>query len=612
MKGAAIFADDLPIWLSSFGSPFWRHVTPESPQYSGETTSSIVWNDFVHGRGATFGAPLSKAQARYALCLTNDICNDLRIAAYIYAYFPKILKDARNSKGAVHPRTVKGRIDELAKFFSFVIVESAKSGNGEIIRLQDISFQMLKEALKKYTPSQHLKRALKLISDPVVQKNLSGNLQWTLFDINGLSSLPASGDNNVIPTLSDSQFLFLLEYSKSSVFRFMRIAKLPIRDADVANYPWRESETALQNLQAATEEYYSSNRLSVTAGNFTGKYGATKGEVAEFAKDAHTSAIMLIFLLTGMRNSDSKYLMVGSLFEKHGYWFLKSKLVKNKAQSAPIADDWLAIDLVRDAYDLLCFFCRATGNRYLFSSPLLGEDSSHGYRGSALNTKFSRWISKIDSRKLFENRSFSVHQCRETLAFQLAKQEVGLTFISMQLKHFHSKFYNMPNDVTVGYGNFRNELLKTVSSRLALAREEALLDIYGEKAKFAGGGAGEHKTRIDTFFTGLGLYGAHREKYIRTMARRGAKLMPTSIGNCSKNFVSAEDAREPACYGDYQCDPSCSSHVITERSALALEVRRDQALIQAREEPTQEFKIVWLNLADKLDSHIKQHRKNWT
>lgn len=607
-NGTAIFSSAMPIWLSTFGDPVWFYIDETSPMYTGLTSSGIVWNDYLHGRGATFGAPGSRHKSRFVLCLTPEIVDDLKVAAYAYAHFPRLLSGAKRKKGQVHPTTVKARVEELAKFLSHVIVYAHNTLGLKIERLSDISYSILRDSLASYTPSQHLERALKLISDPVIQSNLSARLQWQSLDIANLSAeLPDGGAGSAIPTLSDAQFLFLLEYSKRSIAKFMTLAGLTTQDSEIRNLGQSEAGERLIAMQDAVECYFITGQDDLRSRDFIGSFGMSRGEIFDVASEAHTSAMMIIFLLTGMRSSDSKYLMTDCLVNKNGYWFLNSKLVKGKSRDAPIAEGWLAIEIVRDAYAVLHYLCKSTGNRHLFSSFVAGDNSGlHGYRGTSLNTKFKRWIEKIDIGGLFAGWSFSVHQCRETLVDQLAKQEVGLPFISIQLKHFHSRFYNMPNSVTAGYGNYRSELLKSTANRMAIAQEEAFLDVYGENAKFAGGGGVPHKARIDKFFTGLALYGEDRETYIRAMARRGAKLMPTSIGHCSKNFISLEDTNDPACYGDYQCDPQCSSHVVTERSARALSARRDHAMLQAEAEPSKDFKVIWVTLAEKLDSHVQR------
>ncbi|WP_322074214.1 hypothetical protein [Burkholderia cepacia] len=130
--------------------------------------------------------------------------------------------------------------------------------------------------------------------------------------------------------------------------------------------------------------------------------------------------------------------------------------------------------------------------------------------------------------------------------------------------------------------------------------------MLGEDAKFAGGGGEAHKARIDAFFSGMALYGKDREAYIKELARRGVTLMPTSIGHCAKNFLELADNENPPCYGDHQCDPNCSSHVITARSADVLKMRREAALNEARLETRQGHKVIWLGLVEQLDKHLSK------
>ncbi|WP_321943293.1 site-specific integrase [Paraburkholderia tropica] len=607
--GTAHFSDDMPVWYGKFGDDEWPFVRPDSPLYQGRTTSSIVWVDYIEGKGTAHGHPNSIRNSRYQYLLTKEIVCDLKIAAVIHGYFPTLIRNARNSKKKLDAKTVKGRIDELAKFFSLVILRARDKLRISVRRLSDIPFSLVKEAIASFSGRpEHLKRALKLISDPSVQKNLSAPLQWGLNDVTR-SSIPwgesKSGDG--IATLSDEQFICILEFCKKAVAKFKYVADLKIHDSDCQALAERLGRIVNTPGESVFDSYYQGSLTERRAKTFFEKYGLTPKALKRIIKDGHTAAMMLILLFTGMRDSELVYLMRGCLRFEHGYWFLVSKEVKHRPKDAPISEGWLAIDIARDAYDILMFITEKTGNKFLFSSPWRGNDCSKGYSyGGSLNTLIGRWLKSFDDRGLFHDWLFSVHQCRETLVSQLAQQEVGLPFISMQLKHFRSQFNAMPNSVTAGYGQYRKQLMTSISNRLAGAREKALLDVYGENAKFAGGGAAAHKARIDAFFAGLGLFGERREMYIKEMARRGVKLMPTSIGNCGKNFRIPTEDPPPPCYGDYQCDPNCSSHIITSSSARALAARRNHAAAQAERETNPAYRKVWWGLVEALDGHVSK------
>ncbi|QOZ83034.1 MULTISPECIES: site-specific integrase [Chromobacterium] len=608
MAGQAIFRNDMPVWHGFFGDDIWPLVEPSSPLFSGHVASSIVWHAYIVDDKAKWNSISQSSRRKYKYCLTQEIVADLKIAAVIHGYFPKLIKHSRSTKSHLDPKTVKGRINELARFFSLVIIEGRRRFGLNILGLEQIPFSLLKQVIPIYPGrSSHLKRALKLVSDPMVQKNLSAPLQWGLLDITKASiawTTPKSAKG--IPPLLDAQFLFLLDYCKCAIARFKRTLGLEVYDSDCRAVPL-EDEAQYATYRLAVEAYYTDRVEEEDSWNPEEKFGITASEITDFIRDAHTSAIMLTLLFTGMRSSETLFLQQDCLTSGYGYWFLKSKVVKKRPKDTPVSEGWLAIALTRDAYDVLMYFCKQTENSYLFSTPFPGfKKGNIGYKGGTLNIKLSRWINRIDTNKLFTNWSFSIHQCRETLVFQLAKQNVGIPFISMQLKHFHSQFNSMPNEVTAGYGQYRSQLIQSVVNRTAEANESALMDVYGENANFAGGGGAAHKIRIDTFFSGLGLFGEDRKQYIKAMARRGVKLMPTSIGNCTKNFLTATEDSPPPCYGDYQCDPTCHSHVITERGANALIARRQHAIVEAKEENNKEYKVIWLELAEKLESHINK------
>ncbi|MEM5311870.1 hypothetical protein [Paraburkholderia sp. JHI869] len=610
IDGHAVFHDDMPVWEGIFGEECWPFFKPDSPFFRGHLTSSISWRDFVDGRGHTH--PNSIARSKYAFCLTPEIVYDLKIVAVIYGQFPKLIKHSHARKdGQLAPITVKARIDILAKILSIAIITGKKKYNLDIKRTSDIPFSLLKEVIPTYSGRpQELKRALKLLSDPMVQRNLSAPLQWGQPDIEQSSiAWPQSSDIVGTPTLLDTQFLFLLTHCIAAIAKFMAAAGLVAHDSECRALSELSDWYKKPKAARAIDAYYKNGRLDNPT--FSNKYGYSRREIRELIGDAHISAMVLVLLLTGIRRSETQFFMRDCLAEEFGYHFFRSKVVKHRPRDTPISEGWLAIDLTKDAYDVLMFVTKKTGCPHLFSAPWRKEKDVaklHAYRPASLNLIIIRWLERIDIDEFFLGWTFSVHQLRETLVSQLAKQQVGLPFISMQLKHFNSRFNSMPNAVTAGYGQYRKQLMTSVSNRLALEREAALFDVYGEDAKFAGGGAAEHKARIDTFFSGTGLYGKDRERYIKEMAQRGVKLMPTSIGHCAKNFLVATTDAPPPCYGDYHCDPNCTSHVITARSAEVLIMRREFAHNEALCETNSDYKVIWLGLANELDKHIRSLR----
>jgi integrase len=604
--GIAEFSDDMPIWEATFGAMVWSFLKVTDPLYRGKASSSIVWNDFIHGRGATFGHANSTHRTRYAYCLTPGMVHDLKVAAVIHSHYPTLLKNARVAQESVDPKTVKGRIEDLARIFSAAMVKASKRGVA-VSRLQDISFSLLKEVIAEHPGrGEHLKRALKLISAPYIQKNLSGPLKWQLVDIDKSAiRWPDSKEGVGIEPLPDVYFLAIQDYCMEAIRDFKAAVGLPMLCSEVAelgDLPHEELVALRPAIEAVLREHPEG---PAEHAKFRSRFDVTADGIEDLIADAQCAAIMILLLFTGMRQTETQFILDGSLYYEHGYWFIKSKVVKQRKKDVPISEGWLAIEIIRDAYEVLSYFCRFTKHKYLISSPFTRFTVGHrGYSHGTVSIKLSRWLKRINVDENYADWTFSVHQCRETLVAQLANQQVKLPFISMQLKHFHSRFNSMPNEVTAGYGNYRAQLMTSVATRLPKAREFMMKDLFSDNAKFAGGGAEVHKARIDAFFAGMGLNGDARERYIEMLARRSSRFQPTSIGGCVKNFDLPVRDEAPPCYGDYECDPDCQSHVITERGGLALRARRSHALGKAHNESNPHFKVIWMGLADKLERHV--------
>jgi integrase len=602
--GQALFAPDLPVWCGKFGDDVWPLLPLSDPLHMGKTASAIMWSDFIHGHGSTHGHHNSGKNARYVNCLTQQIVDDLKVAAVIHGYFPALVKASRRTKKQLDPKTVKGRIEELVHIFSATIIAAKKKYGKVVTRLQDVDFALLKECIKDHPGrGAHLKRALKLLSSPMVQRNLSAPLQWQLVDIEKSSiAWPESKEGEGIQPLPDLYFLRIQNYAINAIGRFKSAVGLPVHCSE---YVALAADALDDESGVAIHAFLTGNpQGSADRAKFDLRFKIRTHQLENLIADVQCASIMMLLLFTGMRRSEIVHVRNEALSFERGYWFIKSKVVKHRKKDTPTTEGWLAIDIVRDAFEVLAFFCQFTGSESLMSSPFARfARTSRGYSLQAISLKLSRWLGTIHIDDKFKDWVFSIHQCRETLVYQLASQQVKLPFVSMQLKHFHSRFHGMPNEVTAGYGNYRAQLMTSVSTRLAQASESALNDLYDENAKFAGGGGVAHKMRVDAFFAGMALFGADRVKYIKAMANRGVKLQPTSIGNCTKNFELPIEDKRPPCYGDYECDPDCGSHVITERGGIALNARRTHALAQAQAEGNAEFKVVWLGLADKLGRH---------
>jgi hypothetical protein len=361
----------------------------------------------------------------------------------------------------------------------------------------------------------------------------------------------------------------------------------------------------LRNAKDATDYYYLTENLDTNPSYWMRNFNMpSAGFLTDWLYDVQTTAIWIMLTFTGMRETEIQLLKNGCLEEKNGYFFFKSKVIKHQKKNKTLVEGWLAIDISIDAYEVLISLLSYFDTDYLISSIKKKMNTGQPYRLGVLNAKFKRWIIKKDKEYIFKN-IFSVHKCRETLVHHLARNEVGLPFISMQLKHFNRKFNSIPNEVTSGYGNYQKVLMDGINNHRSTAREEVFLELYGENSNFAGGGGEAHKLRIDAFFTGLGLFGDERRQYIKRMAKQNITLMPTSIGTCNHNFI-ATSKETPPCYGDFSCDPECQNHVISPSCGNTLKERKRHAeKIKVKE--VDEHKVeVWNGLIERFDKHLNK------
>lgn len=594
-----------PIWYSKFKHDEWIFISEESPYFRGDEKSCINWNSFLEGSDKT-------KNQRYERCLTQTMINELKIVAFIYSNYPALLPKSKTKKTTVDGKTVKDRILELVKIGSMLVKYARNEKSIEINSFSDITYDMLKtNAPIIGGRPDHLKRALCLIAEPSIQKCLPTPLQFTSRDVRSKSIFWGTQKSKEhIATLSDAQFLFLLNYCKQSISEFKQAMKFDIHDNDISDYARADIVEKFTDGKSILEDYIWVANSKYP--NLKINHGYTIGELVQLYRNAHLSSMLIILLFTGMRDTEFTVLKKGSLAisKTDGLKYLFSLVIKRENEAKPETDKWLVIPLVEDAYDILLYACEKTGNNYLFSSPVkVVRKNGQGY--SNLNEIFNRFIQKIDVNNLFTNYSFSVHQCRETLVYQLAKHKVGLPFISKQLKHFYNRFNKMPNEVTSGYGNYKSNLFFSIQSKMAMARENVLNDIYGEGKTFAGGGGKAHKARIDAWFKGNGLFGEDRINYIKKLANSSVSLMTTSIGICSHNFIANADGElPPPCLGDYTCDPDCHNHVISEGCASALKERKKFALNQSEKEENLNVKISWIALSEQLDKHIDKFSKS--
>jgi hypothetical protein len=206
-------------------------------------------------------------------------------------------------------------------------------------------------------------------------------------------------------------------------------------------------------------------------------------------------------------------------------------------------------------------------------APGAKPDSSTSTRIAA---QFDSFFQEILSSEEYESLDFSAYSLRHTLAYQMARAEVGLPFISHQLKHFgdlvggfgQNKAFS---EATLGYGAICDILSKGgrsggVSPR-GLAEREYVENFCDPDGSYAGPSAREHKARLKKVFEGYMAAGYTKDEIFAQMVKKRLAVINVGQGFCYGGRKEDFDESLP-CIGALRCNPNqCKNAVVTKANA---------------------------------------------
>lgn len=331
------------------------------------------------------------------------------------------------------------------------------------------------------------------------------------------------------------------------------------------------------------EETRSLVDLSLT-GDFlsTDLQNADTGSIYEYTKIVHEAASYLVGQFTGMRPSELLEVRTDSpLVDSFGIPCLTSKVHKKRSNSHRLFDDlWVAIPAVQDALTALTVISHIKNNPYVFSR---SETTLPGIKprvmsAASLKGIVHEYFVKILNEDELENIDFFPYMLRHTLAYQLFIADLGLPFISHQLKHFG----NMTQQVgrsdnrgysldTLGYGDIGDMLAGEVKSKAKSLRHKAEVTavkaMYDPDATYAGVNGEKHKARLQKFFQGYQAAGFTKVEIFEAMAEQGITVINVGTGMCYGGREEDFDESLP-CIGSLRCNPNrCPQAVVTKLHA---------------------------------------------
>lgn len=292
------------------------------------------------------------------------------------------------------------------------------------------------------------------------------------------------------------------------------------------------------------------------------------------------SACYIVAQYTGMRPSELAEIKVEScLEEENDYWLLISNVIKHRQGLGKLFDDkWIAIPIVRDAIRAACLLAKITRNPYLFSSV---DTVAPGKAPAPLNSsgiayQFTRFFKGILTAEEFKELEFSPYTLRHTLAYQMARAELGLPFISFQLKHFGDLVGGAGQNkafsgVTLGYGAIAEILSKGGRSKgkspQQLAEIEYVTSYCDPEGNYAGPNGAAHKQRMQKVFSGYMAAGFSKDEVIDLMVKKRLAVINVGQAFCYGGRRESHDVSLP-CIGSLRCNPNrCHNSVVTKAHA---------------------------------------------
>lgn len=556
---------------------------------------SVDWSVYRFDR-ETHGSSLNSVIAKSHLDarVSDGIIEDVRLLSFVQLEMPYVFSRRGIRIERSRPSTVVTMARALVVLFSVVdTVRAARiaavAADLPYTPLQsvcEITLEDLESALKKYpfVDGTLLHKALRTFASPVLWGKFSGaSVQWTEGDICNLT-FPSPTPRLSESVMPDAMFRMLSNTASKEVACFLYAMQLHRYDQTVpvqlpAMFPreiisteaWEEYVAIRNDDREYTAKLgRKSSRAREQRKEFARRHGISVSNFFVYITNLQRACITLIGLYTGGRFSDFTSFFQGCIEEVYGMPMLLGTVSKHRPLNAPIGDDvWPAIPILRDAVTCLEQISRVTFNPYLVSSTFtvgIGEEpqplSLNGFRKS-LNI----YLRTCDVEKRWPDFVINPHQLRHTLAHKLAQADVGIVYISYQLKHLYTALAGLPADVTLGYGNIGEQKLARAMAVKDLSREAANA-LFNPESPIAGGGAEEFRQRRKVYFDGRVAEGWTQEEIIDQLAACGSPFVNVGPGYCGgvrEEALADGTKRPPPCIGNLQCNTGdCDNAVVTQ------------------------------------------------
>lgn len=301
-------------------------------------------------------------------------------------------------------------------------------------------------------------------------------------------------------------------------------------------------------------------------------------DVRKYINGVYYASAYLVSQLTGMRPEEMSEIVISKCIKQHeGFDVLVSNVKKSKFENLKLFDDmWVAIPIMKDAITAVSKISVLKNNDYLFSNvdTVDPEKAPNNMGPEGIKHFFVNYFETVLGKQRTAEIKFTAYMVRHTLAYQLHRIELGLPFISFQLKHVIDKIGSYTSKgatstTTLGYGEIaENIVLNSAESKKIrrYAEVERIKSIMDPDGIYVGPRAKEHKVRIKKVFQGYMEAGYTKEEIFDAMAEQGLSVINVGTGFC---FGSADNLDESIpCIGSLRCNPNrCSNAIVSKANA---------------------------------------------
>jgi len=365
-------------------------------------------------------------------------------------------------------------------------------------------------------------------------------------------------------------------------YQSLNITKEIIEDYSVRrlNAKGHSEKTINEHFQIKSSYFQGDGKIknnSALAAEFRKEYQIAQDDIRKYINEVYYGCCYVIAQFTGMRPSELSEIRISQCLIVEGKTTLIRSDVKKHRESYNLFDDkWVAIPIMVDAVKAASIISRLKQNDYLFSNMDTVKAGNPESNMSSGTEQMNNLLNIIYDEKTVQKINFNQYMTRHTLAYQLYRADLGLPFISHQLKHILDnvdKYTSIggTNDVTLDYGEIGDRLSDDSVKGKKTIRKQAEIEYIENTMNpdnvYLGGKGAEHKERLIKAFDGYIAAGYNKNDIYAAMADQGMAVINVGTGFCYGGKMEDFDESIP-CIGSLRCNPiRCSNAIVTKAHA---------------------------------------------